>query len=172
MGTLVEIVPYNADWPRLYREIQDRLEALLGEIAEGIEHVGSTAVPGLVAKPYIDIDVVLKHSTHMEEGRARMQAAGLEPRGSRHGDGVFAFMLRDPLPGLRVYLCPPNSLTQQNRLRFRDILRQNPSLANHYATLKMALAEKYKDDGDAYTRAKSDFIRETLNTDTSPASAP
>ncbi|MQB20140.1 GrpB family protein [Agrobacterium tumefaciens] len=126
----------------------------------------------LVAKPYIDIDVVLKPPTHMEDGRVRMQAAGLEPRGSRHGDGVFAFMLRDPLPGLRVYLCPPNSLTHQNRLRFRDILRQNPSLANHYATLKMALAEKYKDDGDTYTRAKSDFIRETLNTDTSPASAP
>ncbi|PVE63887.1 hypothetical protein DC415_15620 [Agrobacterium tumefaciens] len=76
------------------------------------------------------------------------------------------------MPGLRVYLCPPNSLTHQDRLRFRDILRQNPSLANHYATLKMALAEKYMDDGDAYTRAKSDFIRETLNTDTSPVSAP
>lgn len=42
MGTLVKIVPYNADWPRLYRETQDRLEALLGEITEGIEHVGST----------------------------------------------------------------------------------------------------------------------------------
>jgi len=172
MGTLVKIVPYNADWPRLYLETRNRLEALLGDIAEGIEHVGSTAVPGLVAKPYIDIDVVLKHSTQMEDGWARMQAAGLEPRGSRHDDGVFAFMLRDPLPGLRVYFCTPNSLTQQNRLRFRDILRQNPSLANHYATLKMALAKQYTDDGDAYTRAKSDFIRETLNTDTSPASAP
>lgn len=109
MGTLVKIVSYNADWPRLYLDTRNRLEALLGDIAEGIKHVGSTAVPGLAAKPYTDIDVVLKHSTHMEDGRARMQAAGLEPRGSRHGDGVFAFMLRDPLPGLRVYLCPPNS---------------------------------------------------------------
>ncbi|PVE50063.1 hypothetical protein DC430_23225 [Rhizobium rhizogenes] len=100
MGTLVKIVPYNADWPRLYRDTQNRLEALLGDLVEGIEHVGSTAVPGLAAKPYIDIDVVLKHSTHMEDGRARMQAAGLEPRGSRHGDGVFAFML-----GIRCRVC-------------------------------------------------------------------
>lgn len=89
-----------------------------------------------------------------------MELAGFEPRGHRHGDGVYAFMVRDPLPGLRVYLCPPGSETHQNRMRFRDILRQNPSLANDYATLKMMLAETYEHDDDAYTRAQSaSFVR-------------
>ncbi|WP_425341022.1 GrpB family protein [Agrobacterium larrymoorei] len=104
-------------------------------------------MPGLAAKPYIDIDVVQKASMGMEAGRVRREAAGFEPRGSRHGDGVFASMVRDPLPGLHVYLCPPDSLTHQNRMRFRDILRQNPSLANQYATLKMALPSNMRTMG-------------------------
>jgi len=53
MGTFVKIVPYNADWPRLYFETRDRLEALLGDIAEGIEHVGSTAVPASSPSPIL-----------------------------------------------------------------------------------------------------------------------
>jgi len=171
MATLVEIVAYDPDWPRLYLDTQDRLDLLLSGMVENIEHVGSTSVAGLAAKPYIDIDVVLKHSSCMDDARSRMEAAGFEPRGSRHGDGVFAFTVRDPLPGLRVYLCPPGSKTRQNRMRFRDTLRQNPSLANDYATLKMVFAKTYKHDGDAYTQAKSDFIHKTLNTEIPPSSA-
>ncbi len=53
MGTLVKIVPYNADWRRLYRDTQDRLEALLGDLVEGIEHVGSTAVPASSPSPIL-----------------------------------------------------------------------------------------------------------------------
>ncbi|WP_296083240.1 GrpB family protein [uncultured Agrobacterium sp.] len=141
MGTLVKIVPSDSDWPSVYSDAQHRLEILLKGMFDSIEHVGSTAVHNLSAKPHVDIDVVVKHLDFMQDSRARMEAVGFEPRGSRHGDGVFAFKIgavtaADPLPGLRVYLCPPDSVTHQNRVRFRDILRQNLALANDYTTLK------------------------------------
>ncbi len=176
MGTLVKIVPSDSGWPSVNSDAQHRLEILLKGMFDSIEHVGSTAVHNLSAKPYVDIDVVVKHLDFMQDSRARMEAAGFEPRGSRHGDGVFALMVgavtaADPLPGLRVYLCPPDSATHHDRVRFRNILRQNPALANDYATLKMTLAKQYEDNGDAYTAAKSDFIRKALHSTTSPVSA-
>lgn len=128
MGTVVEIVPYDTAWPCVYLDTRHRLEVFLSDIVQSIDHVGSTAVPDPAAKPYIDIDVVLKHPNIMDDGRARMEAAGFEPRGSRHGDGIFAFMVRDPLPGLRVYLCPPHSLTIRIECVFVTSFARTPLL--------------------------------------------
>lgn len=163
MGTTVEIVPHNPSWPSIYVMIEGRLKNLLGSKAAEIHHIGSTAVPGLDAKPFIDVDVVLSKTADIDPCRLLLEQSGYEPRGSRHGDGVWAFMLRSPPPGQRIYLCPPNSETHEHRLLFLDILRFRDDIREEYAILKKALAERHSRDGDAYTVAKTDFIRNILS---------
>ncbi|NTE85591.1 GrpB family protein [Agrobacterium rubi] len=162
MGTVVEIVPYDPLWPQIYCEIEKSLRALLKDAIGSIDHIGSTSVPGLAAKPYIDVDVVLSDMAYLHECRIHMEDAGYEPRGSRYGDGIWAFMMREPLPGRRVYLCPSDSGTHFKRMRFRDILRDNAYVAGKYGELKQKLAQIYREDGDGYTRAKADFIENVL----------
>ncbi|XUY27344.1 GrpB family protein [Agrobacterium sp. rho-8.1] len=162
MGAVVEIVPYDPSWPQIYRDVEKSLHALLKDAVKSIDHVGSTSVPGLASKPYIDVDVVLSDMANLHECRILMEGFGYEPRGSRYGDGVWAFMIRDPLPGRRVYLCPSDSGTHFKRMRFRDILRANAGVAGKYGELKQNLAHIYREDGDGYTRAKADFIENAL----------
>lgn len=162
MGTVVEIVPYDPSWPQIYCDVEKSLRALLKDAVKSIDHVGSTSVPGLAAKPCIDVDVVLSDIAYLHECRILMEGSDYEPRGSRYGDGVWAFMMRDPLPGRRVYLCPTDSGTHFKRMRFRDILRNSHYIAETYGELKQKLAQIYREDGDGYTRAKADFIENVL----------
>jgi GrpB-like predicted nucleotidyltransferase (UPF0157 family) len=158
MATLVEIVPYDSNWPQQFTAIKAKLKELLGSRAASIEHIGSTAVPGLPAKPFIDIDIVLPDAAVMDTCRKLLENAGYEPRGSSYGDGVWAFMIRNPLPGQRVYLCPHDSVTHKKRMIFRDILRSSSDIAAAYTLLKKELAKRHTHDGDAYTAAKKEFI--------------
>lgn len=162
LGTPVEIVPYDPTWPESYSNIEAELRSLLYGMVQSIDHVGSTAVPSLAAKPYIDIDVVLTDVAHIGRSRILLETSGYESRGSRYGDGIWAFMIREPFPGQRVYLCPPGNTTHGKRICFRDILRQNSCLAKAYANLKQELAAKHYRDGDRYTQAKTHFIENTL----------
>ncbi|WP_159442779.1 GrpB family protein [Agrobacterium rosae] len=160
---MVEIVRHDPSWVFVYAAIKDHLKKLLGSCVEDIHHIGSTAVPGLDAKPFIDVDIILSNTGDMSKCRMLLERAGYEARGSRHGDGVWAFMIRSPLPGQRIYLCPPNSETHKRRKLFRDILRSHDDIRQDYAALKKVLAEHHSHDGDAYTVAKTDFIRNILS---------
>lgn len=162
MGTKVEIVPYDASWPLEFEKIRQDIHILLPGKFLDIQHIGSTAVVGLSAKPCIDVDIILSDLTEMDFCRTALQDAGYEPRGSRYGDGVWAFLRRDALPYQRLYVCPPDSLTHTRRVLFRDRLRENSDFALQYQGLKLQLAQKYEYDGDAYTRAKTNFIN-TIN---------
>jgi GrpB-like predicted nucleotidyltransferase (UPF0157 family) len=162
MGTLVTIVPYDSVWPTAFDEIAGQLKNLLGDRAVSIDHIGSTAVAGLSAKPFIDIDVTLHTHADMPMCCDLLTSAGYEARGSRYGDGVWAFMIRNIRPGQRVYLCPPGNQTHAERIVFRDALRQNPQIASDYAALKVELAGRFSRDGDAYTSAKQHFIQTIL----------
>lgn len=157
MPTLVEIVDYDQCWPAHFEQAARKLGALLGELALSIDHIGSTAVAGLAAKPLIDIDVTMSSPASIGMACEILVSAGYEPRGARHDDGVTAFLLRGA-PGERVYLCPPGSKTHTDRLAFRDRLRRDPSIALAYGLLKKELASLFPLDGDRYTAAKSTFI--------------
>ncbi len=158
MATLVEIVPYDASWPRHFLKIAKELRAILGPNAIAIEHIGSTAVPGLPAKPVIDVDVILSGPSDISSASDALVAAGYEARENRYDDGVRAFLKRSATPQQRFYLCPPGNRTHERRLVFRDVLRGHAETAAAYATLKTELARKFPYDGDAYTAAKGDFI--------------
>lgn len=161
MPTLVEVVAYDKAWPRAFAEMSKHLMSRLGSAVIAIDHIGSTAVPGLAAKPIIDIDVTMRGPDAIAAGSAALVADGFVPRGNRYDDGVWAFAKRGAL-GQRVYLCPPFSDTHRRRLIFRDQLRRSREMADAYAALKRRLAATFSLDGDSYTAAKTQFIDEVV----------
>lgn len=162
MPTLVFLVDYDGTWPDQFTEVAACLRSLLGAIVCDIDHVGSTAVPGLAAKPIIDIDVTLRGYEEIAPAAACMVAAGYEARGNRYNDDMWAFS-RAAAPACRVYLCPPGNDTHRKRLIFRDRLRGDGDLCAAYAALKRALSRRFPLDGDSYTAAKRDFIEAAIN---------
>ncbi len=157
-ATAVELVPYDPAWPEDFKRIREKLERLLAPCVVTIEHIGSTSIPGLAAKPLVDIDIILRSSTDIPRATRILLEQGYEPRGNRYDDEVWAFMRRDGKPPERVYLCPPGNQTHERRLIFRDHLRAHPADAGAYARLKLELAEIHRHDGDRYTAEKRHFI--------------
>lgn len=166
----VALAPYDPEWPRAFREEKARLLACLpGELIRRIEHMGSTAVPGLAAKPIVDM---LVEVTDLDETRARI-APVLEARGydyfwrPSHGDDVppfYAwFIRRDPRTGARthhIHMVEADFAEHWQRLLFRDYLIAHQDVAAEYADLKFRLATEYPNDRVAYTEGKTAFIVE------------
>ncbi len=146
----------------MFEEIAFEIRTLLGGLVQEIHHIGSTAVPGLCAKPRIDVDVVVCGASDIPEAIDRMSAAGYEVRGNRYNDGMWAFT--EPRGGhpQRVYICAPDTPTHLNRILLRDYLRGHPNAAAAYAALKWRFAVAYAGDGDGYTRAKGPFVAEVV----------
>ncbi|HEV7323074.1 MAG TPA: GrpB family protein [Ensifer sp.] len=163
MATLVEIVPYDPTWPGRHLEIEGTLRQLLGARVVAVDHIGSTSIPGMPAKPIIDIDVTVRGMPDIAAASASLIDAGYQPRGNRYHDDVWAFMLHGVEPKQRVYLCLPENETHRQRLVFRDYLRSHEESAKAYAALKARLAEAFRYDGDRYTAEKSNFINEIVS---------
>jgi GrpB-like predicted nucleotidyltransferase (UPF0157 family) len=159
----VVIVPYDANWPAQSAAECERLEPLLRTwLAGPIEHIGSTAVAGMPAKPIIDLMAPV-HS--LEASRPAIQAA--ESVGYCYAPYKAALMhwFCKPSPAHRthhLHLVPPGSATWRERLAFRDALRADASLAREYAELKCAVARQSCGDREAYTAAKGPFIARVL----------
>ena len=158
MATRVELFPYDQSWEQAFSELADDMHKLIGASIRAIDHVGSTAVPGMPAKPIIDVDITLASLADIPAASAVLTASGYEPRGNRYDDDVWAFMKHDRKPKQRIYLCPPENETHRRRLIFRDYLRAHKDVAAAYAALKQQLAAKFPNDGDRYTAEKRDFI--------------
>ncbi|WP_406872311.1 GrpB family protein [Aminobacter sp. P9b] len=159
MPTLVELVPYDPNWAKHFSDAEAVLRATLGSSVVAIDHVGSTAIPGIPAKPIIDIDVTLSSLSAIPRGSAGLVNAGYEPRGNRYDDEVWAFLLKSSAPQLRVYLCPEGNRTHERRLVFREYLRHHDDAAKEYSFLKRRLAAQFSYDGDRYTSEKSQFVQ-------------
>lgn len=167
----IRLVPYDPAWPARFEEERTALVAAIGEwIVGDVHHVGSTAVTGLEAKPIIDILVGVRG---LEESRACFEPlAGL---GYLHAPYLAEEMhwFCKPHPSRRthhLHLVPTGSRRYSDELAFRDRLRADPELAADYAALKQALARRFADDRDSYTRAKSDFIGHALGRRADPGS--
>jgi GrpB-like predicted nucleotidyltransferase (UPF0157 family) len=158
----VRICSYDTQWPHLFARIADELRAQLGALALAIEHVGSTAVPGLSAKPIIDIEVVIASAYQFPAVKDRLERFGYIHRGPCGVPDREVLRCVIDLPAHHLYVCETESRPLREHLRFRNALRQNPELAAQYATLKQALADQYRHDRDAYTEAKTGFIRSAL----------
>jgi len=156
------IQDYDPRWPQLFETLRSRIEAVIPGMAAAIEHVGSTAVPGLAAKPIIDLDVLLISATDLPVVIAKLASFGYEHRGDLGISGREAF--RTPPSDLHhhLYVCPSSSPEYNRHISFRDYLRTHPADANSYASLKRELLRKFGDDREAYTQAKSRFVAEIL----------
>jgi GrpB-like predicted nucleotidyltransferase (UPF0157 family) len=153
----VEIAEYDPAWPDRFRALADRAANALGGLALAVEHVGSTAVPGLAAKPVIDLDVIVR-AGDVEHAVARLATLGYVHRGELGIPGRHAFRPPPGEPGHHLYVCVEGGTGLRDHLRFRDHLRAHPAAAAEYAALKRRLAEEHRDDREAYQRAKSAFI--------------
>ena len=158
----VVVVPYDPAWPATFALLRDRIAPVLGQLAVNIEHVGSTAVAGLDAKPIVDIDVVIRHADDLSEVATRLATLGYTHLGDLGIIGREAFRATAGLPRHHLYVCAAGAITLQARLSLRDALRADPALAAEYAALKRGLAERHRDDRDAYSEGKSAFIASVL----------
>ncbi|MGZ8797350.1 MAG: GrpB family protein [Thermoanaerobaculia bacterium] len=164
----VAVEPYDPRWPELFQQEKTHLLSCLPhELVKRIEHFGSTAVPGLAAKPIIDM---LVEVTDLQATR-RQIAPLLESQGydylwrPSHGDDgppFYAwFIKRDPVSGLRthhIHMVERGFTDHWDRLLFRDYLIAHPQVARDYETLKLHLASRFENDRVAYTHAKTAFI--------------
>jgi GrpB-like predicted nucleotidyltransferase (UPF0157 family) len=160
MANPVIIVDYDPNWPRLFQSLRKRIADALGNMAAAIEHVGSTAVPDLAAKPIIDIDVLLASETMLRAAIERLAGLGYIHRGNLGIPEREAFFAPANDPPHHLYVCPPSSAEFQRHIAFRDYLCAHPKDAKTYVELKLALAQRLRDDRPAYNAAKTEFVAE------------
>ena len=156
------VVDYDASWPATFERLRQRIWPALAGVATAIEHVGSTSVPGLSAKPIIDMTVVVPTAAEVPIAIGRLAELGYAHRGNLGVDGREAFDSPRLLPRHHVYLCPTRSLALRNHLLVRDHLRRNPAAVERYGALKKRLAREHALDVEAYTAGKTDLILEIL----------
>lgn len=161
----VKLVPYTRTWPELFEAEAQQLQAALQPwLCAGIEHIGSTAVPGLSAKPVIDIMAPVRDLASSQSAIAVAQHLGYCYFPYKPSQMVW---FCKPSPAMRthhLHLVPWQSQLWHERLAFRDALRRDPALAQQYQMLKMQLAARYPNDREAYTDAKTPFILAVLKT--------
>ncbi|HEX9915444.1 MAG TPA: GrpB family protein [Candidatus Bathyarchaeia archaeon] len=160
----VVIVDYNPEWPRLFEEEKLRLRAALGSCAGSIEHMGSTSVPGLGAKPIIDIMVGVRDRAEADLFQRQLEPAGYLDVTPEPGETEWFYCLGRGTRELyyHVHLVVEGSRHWGRQLAFRDRLRADPGLAAEYDELKRRLADRHGEDRKGYTDAKTEFITRVL----------
>jgi GrpB-like predicted nucleotidyltransferase (UPF0157 family)/8-oxo-dGTP pyrophosphatase MutT (NUDIX family) len=158
----VEIVDYDPEWPRLFAGLRERLLPALRDLPVEIEHVGSTAVPGLAAKPIIDIDVVVPQSGDVPRVIERLARIGYEHEGDLGVAGREAFRQPTGLPEHHLYAVVRGNAAHRRHIQLCDYLRSHPAVAARYGELKGRLAKRHGAAREGYTEAKSKFIDEVL----------
>ncbi|MGB4595377.1 MAG: GrpB family protein [Anaerolineaceae bacterium] len=163
----VIVVTYDPNWPKEFDKIRDSLWLAIRDVVERVEHVGSTSVPGLAAKPVIDIDVVISETQEFTKVKTALESLGYWHNGNQGIPGREAFKY-DPAqkPDLmrhHLYVCAADSAELKRHLTLRDHLRRYPTERDAYAIVKLSAAQAHPDDIDGYIEAKSPFVRAILD---------
>jgi GrpB-like predicted nucleotidyltransferase (UPF0157 family) len=161
LGSRIAVVPYEPQWPELFRREADRIRSVLDSQPLRIEHTGSTAVPGLAAKPVIDMLLVVDSSADEESYLPALERAGYvlrirEPEWHEHR------MFKGPDTDVNLHVFSAGCLEIDRILIFRDWLRQSEADRELYARTKLALAEQEWDFVQQYADAKSAVVEEVL----------
>jgi GrpB-like predicted nucleotidyltransferase (UPF0157 family) len=162
--TDIVVVPYDGAWPGMFERISGYLEPYIGARTARIDHVGSTSVPGLAAKPIIDVDVVASSEAEVPALIERITSAGYRWRGDLGLAGREAFSpIRDSdLPEHHLYLVVENNKAHLDHLLLRDVLRRDSQLRDEYAALKLSNVDMADGNMDVYLAAKADFVARVL----------
>jgi GrpB-like predicted nucleotidyltransferase (UPF0157 family) len=157
----IKIADCDPDWPKKFEAHAKRIADALGRSALRVEHVGSTSVPGLAAKPIIDILVVVPDSAHESAYLPQLEAAGYDLR-VREPDWNEHRMFRTPELDVHVHVYSAGCPEVERNLTFRDRLRRNPDDRRRYERAKRALAAQEWPDMNAYADAKTEVIESIL----------
>ena len=156
--TKIVVVDYDPTWPDTFERLRAGIWPHIEDVAAGIEHVGSTSVPGLAAKPVVDMTIVVPDPSAMKAVIDRLAGIGYRHRGDLGIPGREAFERPEGTPDHHLYACAAGNDGLRNHLALRDFLRNDPEAAKEYGRLKRELAERFADDIDGYVDGKSEFI--------------
>lgn len=158
----VVVVPYAEAWKTAFEKIKNEIEAEIGDLVLGIEHVGSTSVEGMSAKPCIDMDVIIKDYSVFDEIVSKLGAIGYIHEGDLgiRNREAFKYTNKPHLMKHHLYVCPQDSEELHRHIIFRDFLRQNIEAVKEYSSVKEKAAELYPNDIDQYIAYKSPCIEE------------
>ena len=158
----VVVLPYDSAWDPAFAAIRQELEEALGDLILGIEHVGSTSVRGMSAKPCIDLDVVIRDRSMLPSVVERLASVGYIHEGDLGIRDREAFRYSDKphLMAHHLYVCPRDSEELRRHRVFRDFLRSDPDAVRMYSRVKETAAGLFPEDIDKYMEYKSGCIRE------------
>jgi GrpB-like predicted nucleotidyltransferase (UPF0157 family) len=168
----IAIVPYDPRWPQMFRQEKEHLlSCFSSDLIRRIEHFGSTAVPGLAAKPIVDmlVEVCALQTARLEIAPA-LEAQGYDyfwrPTSDDDGAPFYAwFIRRDPVTRARthhIHMVEADFTYHWEQLLFRDYLIEHPELASEYERLKRRLASEHRNDRVAYTNGKTEFVARVM----------
>ena len=158
---IVRLVEYDARWPALFAAEQQRVREACGRLALRLEHVGGTSIPGMCAKPVLDIAAGRPCEASTRDYIAALERAEYEHRGERGVPGREFFRRGQPR-AYHVHLVEEGGPLWLEYLAFRDYLRTHPKAACQFADLKRALAARFPRDREGYLNAKSRHVQEIL----------
>ena len=159
---VLALCPYHAEWETYYDEEQRRLQAVIADGVEKIEHVGSTAIPGMIAKPILDIAIRVNDMRCIEQSKPALIEMGYVYRGEQGITGRHLFAKGDPVTH-HVHIMLPDCQNWFKQVCFRDYLLNHPNIALEYAALKRELISNPKIDRKAYSNGKAPFIERVLD---------
>jgi GrpB-like predicted nucleotidyltransferase (UPF0157 family) len=158
---VVRLVEHDPRWPALFAAEQQRICDQCAALALRLEHIGGTSIPGMCAKPVLDIAAGRPCDTSLEDYVAALEQAGYEHRGERGVPGRQYFRRGQPR-SFHVHLVEEGGLLWRDFVAFRDYLRGHAEAARQFADLKRILAARFSHDREAYMNAKSSHVREIL----------
>lgn len=158
----VVVLPYDRTWQSDFEEIKREIEDAIGDLMIGIEHVGSTSVEGMSAKPVIDIDVIIKDYAVFDAVVRRLEAIGYIHEGNLgiQDREVFKYANKPHLWKHHLYVCPQQSEELHRHITFRDFLAKNPEAVKKYSAVKEKAAQLFPDNIEKYIEYKSPCIEE------------
>ncbi|MFI7632659.1 GrpB family protein [Nonomuraea sp. NPDC049400] len=162
MNEPVEIVSYQTEWPTAFKELAQRMRSALGDVAVRIDHIGSTSVPGLAAKPVVDIQVSVRSFDPEEAFQAPLEALGMKYRRNNPERTKRYFREAPGKPRTHIHVRLLGSFSEQFPLLFRDYLRAHELDAAEYAAVKRRCAARFRHDRVGYVAAKSAHMWEIV----------
>lgn len=160
----VKLLPHNPKWSGVFEKERKKLSKALNDLVIDIQHIGSTSIPGIPAKPIIDISIGIKSMENSKNFIKIFEDLGYEYRPDFGGPTIQLLFVKGPEEKRThyVHLMKYNGSIWKNDLAFRDYLRKNKKRAEQYASLKKELVKKFTDNRATYTASKTKFIHETI----------
>ncbi len=160
MNTPYKITEYDPNWINVFNELKERLSLIFAGNFSKIEHVGSTSIPGMNAKPLIDVLIVVNSLENLDEKKEKMKIEGYEYKENYVApNSILFYKSKDGEKIENIHVCAANNDLVDHLLVVRDYLRAHPDKAKEYSDLKSVLKEKYPDSYEEYRDGKNALLQ-------------